>query len=96
MGLKTEIETNSTHGVKTHLERQNDFPCHEMTALEIHSIVASCKYSNWQWIIKDKTQKNHRLLECHKAFCAKSGKQAKHSLETDAAAGSTSLELQTP
>ena len=60
-------------------KERTDFPCHEMTALEIHSIVASCKYSNWQWIIKDKTQKNHRLLECHKAFCAKSGKQAKRS-----------------
>ncbi len=67
-----------------------------MTALEIHSIVASCKYSNWQWIMKDKTQKNYRLLDFHKAFCAKSGKQAKRSLETDAAAGSASLELQTP
>ena len=25
---------------------RTDFPCHEMTALEIHSIVASSKYSN--------------------------------------------------
>ena len=40
-----------------HLERKTDFPVMKMTALEIHSFVASCKYSNWQWIIKDKTQK---------------------------------------
>ena len=24
------------------------YPCHEMTALEMHSIVVSSKYSNWQ------------------------------------------------
>ena len=84
------------HGANTHLERKTDFLVMKMTAFEIHSIVTSCKYSNWQWIIKDKTQKNHRLLECYNAFCAKSEKQVKHSLETDPAAGSTSLELQTP
>ena len=67
---------------------RTDFPCHKMTALQIHSIVAFCKYSNWQWIIKDKAQKNHRLFECHKAFYAKSRKQVKSSLETNAAAGS--------
>ena len=28
-----------------------------MKALEIQSIVASCKYSNWQWFIRDKALK---------------------------------------
>ena len=50
MELKTEIETSGTHGARTHLERQNNFPCHKMTALEIYSILAFCKYSIWQWV----------------------------------------------
>ena len=56
----------------------------KMTALD----VASCKYSYWWWIIKDKAHKNYILHECRKALCAKSGKQEKRSLETDATAGS--------
>ena len=47
-GFTSQIETSGTYGAQTHLERQNDFRCHEMTALKIHSIVASCKYSIWQ------------------------------------------------
>ena len=76
--LKTEVRPEVHMVPKPTWKDRTNFPCHEMTALEIQSIVASCKYSNWQCIIKDKTQKNHWLLECHKASCAKSGKQAKY------------------
>ena len=44
--LKNQFRTDG-HMVPTPTWKDGtDFPCHEMNALEIHSIVASCKYSN--------------------------------------------------
>ena len=44
-------------------KERTDFPCHKMTALEKQSIVASCKYSNWQCFNRDKTLKGRIFLD---------------------------------
>ena len=57
--LKNRCQTRSGHGIHTPAGKlEVTFLVIKMTALEIQSIVASCKYSNWQWIIKHKTLKN--------------------------------------
>ena len=43
--LRKPSQNQCMHGANTHLKDRTYFPCHEMTALEIQSIVASCKYS---------------------------------------------------
>ena len=67
---------------------RTDFPYHRMTALEIHSMVVPCKYSNWQWLIKDKHKRSIDYLNATKLSVPRTESRRNTLSETDAAAGS--------